>query len=137
MKLPRLRFTIRQIVIAVAVIAIALGLSVDVWMIIVPALTLGALGVAVLGVRFHRGYVRAFCAGVATSGSIYFLFFASPTFARGAAQSYQHIAQSIVTIPVAAAGGSAASLCYHCYSKSMRGTARHPAGDYREQSGRM
>ncbi len=71
--------------------------------------------------RFDRGHVRAFCVGVAITGWTYFLFFASPTYARGASQPYRQIAQPVVTIPLAAARSSAASLCYRCFSKSMRG----------------
>jgi hypothetical protein len=116
----------------VAIVAIAmwsLRFSAGTWSIIVTSLTLAALGVAVLGARFHRERVRAFCVGVAISGWAYFFFFTSPTLARGAAEPYRRITQSLVTIPVAAAGGSAAGLCYgHC-SKSMTGQCRHRLGE--------
>jgi hypothetical protein len=65
----------------VAVIAVALRISAEVWMNLVISLPLAALGISVLGARFHRGYVRAFCAGVAIAGLTHFFFFASPTFA--------------------------------------------------------
>jgi hypothetical protein len=112
MRRCRFRFTIRLIMVLVAIIAVALWLSLDAWVIIMPALTLAALGVAVLGARFHHGHIRAFCVGAAIAGWAYFFYFTSPTLARGAAQPYRRIAHSLVTIPVAAAGGSAVSLCY-------------------------
>jgi hypothetical protein len=117
MQLSRFRFTIRGVMGVVAVVAAALSLSADEWMILLTSLTIGALGIAVLGARFHRGHVRAFCVGVAIAGCTHFLFFTSPAFAPGAPQLYRRIAQSLVTIPVAAAGGSAASLCYRCYRR--------------------
>jgi hypothetical protein len=103
-------------------------------MIIMTSLTLGALGVAVLGARFHRGHVRAFCVGVAIAGWTYFCFFTSPTFARATAQPCRRRAQSLITLPVAAAGGSVANLCCRCYSKSMTGRCRHEFGESGEQS---
>jgi hypothetical protein len=129
MRTSRFRFTIRRVMEVVAVIAVALRFSADVWMIIVTSLTVGSLGVAVLGARFHRGHVRAFCVGVAIAGWTHFLFFTSSTFVQGTAQPYRRIAQSLVTLPVAAAGGSVANLCYRCYSKSITGRCRHQFGE--------
>ena len=107
MRLPHIQFTIRTGMDVVAVVAIALWLlrfSAETWSIVVTSLTLAALGVAVLGARFHRGRVGAFCVGVALSGLVYFFCFTSPTLARGAVQPYRRITQSLITIPVAAAG---------------------------------
>jgi hypothetical protein len=112
MRPSRFRFTLRRVMEALAIMAVALQFSVDTWVIIVTSRTTASLGVAVLGVRFHRGHLRAFCLGVAITGSAYFFYFTSPTLARGAAQPYRRIAHSYATIPVAAAGGSAASFCY-------------------------
>jgi hypothetical protein len=131
------RFTIRRIMDVVAIASIvlwSLRFSADTWASIVTSLTLTALGVAVLGARFHRERMRSFCIGAAISGSAYFFFFVSPTFARVAAQSHQRMTQSLVTIPVAAAGGSAAGLCYWHYSKSITGQYRDRFGESRENS---
>ena len=102
----------------VAVVAVSLRLSADAWAIIMTPLTLAALGVAILGARFHGGHVRAFCVGAAIVGWAWFYFFTSEALARAAAQPYRRIAHSLVTIPVAAAGGTGASLCYCRYSRS-------------------
>jgi hypothetical protein len=122
MRLSPFRFTISRAMEVVAIIAIALWslrFSAVTWSVIATALTLAALGLAVLGARFHRDRLRAFCAGAAISGWAYFVFFASPVLARGAAEPYRRITQSLVTIPVAAAGGSAATFCYCHYRKSI------------------
>jgi hypothetical protein len=133
------QFTIRRMMEVVAVVAVALWLlrfSADDWSIVVTSLTLGGLGVAVLGARFHRGRVRAFCAGVALSGLAYFYCFASPTLAGGSAQPYRRMTQSLITIPVAAAGGSAAGVCYGYSKRLLTGSCRAESVDGGEPSGR-
>jgi hypothetical protein len=96
----------------IAVALAMLRLGAEIWSIILTSMTLAALGIAVLGVRFHRRRMRAFCLGAVLAGGAYFFCFASPTLARGAADPGRRIAQSLVTVPVAAAGGSAATLCH-------------------------
>jgi hypothetical protein len=137
MRSSRFRFTIRRIMDVVAIASIvlwSLRFSADTWASIVTSLTLAALGLAVLGARFHRDRVRAFFVGAAISGSAYFFFFVSPTFARVAAKPYQRITQSLITIPIAAAGGSAAGLCYWHYGKSITGQYGDRFGESREHS---
>ncbi len=121
MSMLPVRFTIRRIMDLVAIVAFALALfrfAPEFCSTIVASLTLAAPGLAILGARFHRERVRAFCVGFALFGGAYFLWFVSPTLARGAAGPGRRIVQSLVTLPVAAAGGSAASLG-HCLSSRL------------------
>src|SRR5262245_59333400 len=136
MKTPPVRFTIRRLMEMVAIVALAMALfrfAPEVCSIIVPSLTLAALGAAVLGARFHRERVRAFCVGFALCGGAFFWWFVSPTLARGAAEPVRQISRSLVTLPVAAAGGFAASLCYGYSSRLMTGQRqdRLNEGDHR------
>ena len=136
MRLSGLRFTIRVYIYAVAVVAIALllpRLSADEWSIFATSASLAALGIAVLGVRFHRERVRAFCVGFAIAGWAYFLYFTSPTLARGAGEPYRRITQSVLTLPVGAAGGFAASMSYFHSSRLMSGRCLHCFGERGEQ----
>ena len=138
MRLTRIRFTIRRGMDVVAVVAIALGMlrfSAETWSIVVTSLTLAALGGAVLGARFHRGRVGAFCVGAALSGLAYFFCFTSPTLARGAAQPYRRITQALLTVPVAAAGGSVAGFCYGYSSRLMAGPCQDRSGEGDEHPG--
>ncbi len=47
----------------------------------------------------------------------YFSWFVSPTLARGAAGPGRRIIRSLITLPVATAGGIAVRLCYGPYSR--------------------
>jgi hypothetical protein len=137
MSRPSMQFTIRRIMDLVAIIAIAMALvlrfSAETWSIILTSTTLATLGAAVLGARFQRGRVRAFCVGAALAGGAYFLWFASPTLARGAVDPGRRISQSLVTIPVAAAGGSAARFCYDQSSRLLTAQHRRCAKKLRER----
>ncbi len=85
MRTPPVRFTIRRLMELVAIVAIALAslrITPEIRSIIVISLTLAALGAAVLGVRFQRERLQAFCVGFALAGGAYFLGFVSPTLAR-------------------------------------------------------
>jgi hypothetical protein len=123
--------------VAIAAIALAaLRLPPEIRSVIVISLTLAALGAAVLGARFQRERVRAFCLGFALAGGAFFLWFVSPTLAPGAAEPGRRIARSLITLPVAAAGGSAASLCYVQTSRWMAGRYRHSADEAVQERGR-
>jgi len=129
MRISPIRFTIRGIMELVAIMALALTLyrlTPAFCVAIIAALVLAALGAAVLGVRFQRGRVRAFCVGFAFSGGAYFLWFVSPTIARNTADPGRRIAQSLITVPIAAAGGSAASLGHGLSARLMTGRGQHP-----------
>jgi hypothetical protein len=139
MKSLRMRFTIGQLMSLVAVLAIGLAmhrLLPEILSVLVISLTLAALGAAVLGARFQRERGRAFCVGFALAGGAFFSWFVSPTLATGAAESNRRIARSLITLPVAAAGGSAASLRYGQFSRWMTGRWRHSVDEGVQGRGR-
>jgi hypothetical protein len=123
-----------ELVAIVAVAMAAFRLAPEIHSVIVVSLTLAALGAAVLGARFQRERARAFCLGFALAGGAFFSWFVSPTLAPGAAQPGRRIARALITLPVAAAGGSMTSLCYGPSSRWMTGWRAHRVDEGRHES---